>query len=712
MTFSPSRRRAATAAACALADRHPGPGPDAAPRRSPPAPPRARPAAADDVVTLGDPVPGLADLDARGTALPDGRPSARPPPASARSTCAGTSSVRRPRSCRPTACSRRATSPDPVVAARELAAAARRRVRPDRRRRSTTWSWSTPSSSRRATPARCCSARSSATWSPALGGMVTVGVANGEIAYVVLVDRQGRPATPPAAELTPRRGLARRGRTSVGRDVDAVATWSTRSTGGWTRLTVPGFAQEQQVRLRALALADGTVRPVFEANVVDAEKGSAFAYTLMVDAVTGDVLHRQNQAEANNDVFPFQGAITATECGPDHPFELTDGNTSQIVAVAAMANTAGRRRSSRSSTRTASCSPPATWAPARRPRRTPRASIPAGIYQLRVCPFDDPTVPFTPPGNYAATVTTSDTEQPGSRRRSPSRRTGATSRPTRPSTGRPAHTPQQLRGRLLDRRAPAAPPPSGPFAQRRRTRPVGHHHGHRRVDADHGRQQRQHPRGVGQPAHPRRHRAGTGLADPRVHRRRSPTPGTTPSATRPSCTPGGNDIDQVVTNLFVAHNRMHDYSLLPRLHRGELQPAARQPRPRRRRRRPGDRQRPGRRAHRRPAVVPRPRQRQPDHPAGRHPRHHEPVPLPADRRRVLRPLRRRRPRHEHRRPRVHPRHQQPDDRRPRRGHHLRAGRRHGRVVGRPDRRRVHVQPRLLQRAPTRGWSARTPPATR
>ena len=45
------------------------------------------------------------------------------------------------------------------------------------------------------------------------------------------------------------------------------------------------------------------------------------------------------------------------------------------------------------------------------------------------------------------------------------------------------------------------------------------------------------------------------------------------------------------------------------------------------------------------------------------------------------PVHRRRPRHEHRRPRVHPRDQQPDDRRPRRGHHLRAGRRDGRVLG-------------------------------
>ena len=103
---------------------------------------------------------------------------------------------------------------------------------------------------------------------------------------------------------------------------------------------MPGFAQEQQVRLRALAMADGSVRPVFETNVVDVEKGSAFAYTLMVDAVNGTILHRQNQAENNNDAYPFQGEVTATDCGPKHEFELTDGNTRRIDAVAAMANSA------------------------------------------------------------------------------------------------------------------------------------------------------------------------------------------------------------------------------------------------------------------------------------------------------------------------------------------------------------------------------------
>ena len=103
-------------------------------------------------------------------------------------------------------------------------------------------------------------------------------------------------------------------------------------------------------------------------------------------------------------------------------------------------------------------------------------------------------------------------------------------------------------------------------------------------------------------------------------------------------TPGsGADLSASVTNLFSRPQPLPRLRLLPRLHRGQLQPAAVELRRHRARprRRPGDRQRPGRRADRRPAVVRGPRQRQPGHAAGRRPRHHQPVPLPADRRRVL-----------------------------------------------------------------------------
>ena len=145
--------------------------------------------------------------------------------------------------------------------------------------------------------------------------------------------------------------------------------------------------------------------------MLDAEKGSAFGYTLMVDGVSGAILHRQNQVENSSNAFPFQGEITATECGPKHEFELTDGNTKQIAAVAAMALTTNDAvvkifdpQGELLVSGDLATSPEAATYSA--------ASIPKGIYSMQVCPYDSPTAPFIAPGNYAAAVTTSDVETP------------------------------------------------------------------------------------------------------------------------------------------------------------------------------------------------------------------------------------------------------------------------------------------------------------
>ena len=174
-----------------------------------------------------------------------------------------------------------------------------------------------------------------------------------------------------------------------------------------------GFAQEQQVRLRSLAYADGTVRPVFEANVVDVKGGAATAYTTLVDAASGKVLVRQDKVDQSNDAFQFQGAITATECGPKHQFELTDDNTKRIVATAAAAVTTndiivkifGPSGTLLSANDTGTSPEAATY---------DAESIPGGIYSMQVCPFQDPTAPFSEPGDYAAGVTTSDSATPAS----------------------------------------------------------------------------------------------------------------------------------------------------------------------------------------------------------------------------------------------------------------------------------------------------------
>ncbi|WP_229076920.1 hypothetical protein, partial [Actinoplanes sp. DH11] len=105
---------------------------------------------------------------------------------------------------------------------------------------------------------------------PALASMVTVGVANGQIAYASSSSSKTT-GTPPAAQLSPLQGWLKAA-ADVGRAIPGgdLADITQSVSQGWTRLRVPGFDTEQLVRLRALAMADGSVRPVLESNVVDA----------------------------------------------------------------------------------------------------------------------------------------------------------------------------------------------------------------------------------------------------------------------------------------------------------------------------------------------------------------------------------------------------------------------------------------------------------
>ena len=518
---------------------------------------------------------------------------------------------------------------------------------------------------------------------PALGSMVTVGVARGRIVYVSssLTRTTGSPV---AATLSPAEAWLTAAK-NVGLDVtgsDILDTVVDKAAGGWTRFRVDGIVQDQMTRLRALAFADGSVRPVFETNVIDVQGGSAFAYTLMVDAATGKVLHRENQVENSSDAFPINGEITATDCGPKHAFELTDDKTKQIAVVASTVNPVndiviklfapdGELLSSGD----LGTSPETlTYAPG--------GTLAKGIYHAQICPFDVPTVPFTAGGQYAGMVTTSDEGGPQASAPFPPKWAFFTANPSLSfsTTDVPKNRSvgcwvTKVDGNKVDGcDFPLANPAArAPWDYNFKTGLP--------TFTTIGNAANTHEAWVS-PLTP------GGLAQAPYSPTREYTPEFTDAWQNSKCDPA---------NLVPGrqrHRRLRHapvlgaqpdarLRLLPGLHRAELQPAAGQPRqqpgpdPRERLR---GRQRPGR-CDRRAAVGPRPRQRQPDRAAGRRPRHHQPVPLPAHRGGLLRPLHRRQLRHEHRRPRVHPRDQQPHDRRPRRGDHLRAGRRDGRVLG-------------------------------
>jgi hypothetical protein len=184
-------------------------------------------------------------------------------------------------------------------------------------------------------------------------------------------------------------------------------------------------------------------------------------------------------------------------------------------------------------------------------------SIPKGIYTMQVCPFDDPTVPFLPPGNYVASVTTSDSAGPstGDAGFEPTWRY-FTANPTLDYS--PDTTPENtVVGCWFP--GPDCTSPTGPFRNVAAPGPwdtlAGSGAGSMTT--------------VGNNANTHEAWANPlapgGTAQAPVSPTREYTPEFTDAWNNSQCdpaqlVPGGNDIDATVTNLFVAHNRMHDFS--------------------------------------------------------------------------------------------------------------------------------------------------------
>ena len=503
--------------------------------------------------TIGDPVAGLLDVDARGVSLPSltqKRAAARLDTASLRWNDYGT-----PASILPAdGVLARATSADPVTAARRYLADQAAVLGLSRAQVGALELVSDQPLAMDGGHAVLFRQRFG-DLRPALGSMVTVGVADGAIAYVSssLTRTTG---TPPAPRLTPLQGWLRAA-ADVGLDAATLApsALTTEVRDGWTRLTVPGLVQEQQVRLRALAMADGSVRPVLEANVVDVAGGNAVAYTLMVDAVTGRVLHRQNQVENSSDAFAFSGAITPSACGPRHAFELSDARTRSIAVVANEANAAnditvklfapdGELLTSMD---LATSPEVLTYSPG--------STLPAGSYSTQVCPFDAPTTPIVPPYNYTLNVVTSDS---GAATGGPTHNPRWRFFTANPTLDSPAQTPRNsVIGCWFNRSGCSLPTGQlrnvqalGPWDTLTATGlPTGTTLGNNASTREAWASPLT-PGGLGQaPLSP------TGqYVDPF-------TDAWNNSRCNPAgLVPGGNDINASVTGLFASHNRMHDFS--------------------------------------------------------------------------------------------------------------------------------------------------------
>ena len=231
-------------------------------------------------------------------------------------------------------------------------------------------------------------------------GLLAIGVRDGKVAYVSSTIA-GDAAAPAGATLSAVDAWVSAA-THGGLDVSIVSVSNVRTEDGWTVFDVAGLAQPQRARLGALPVPGDGVRAVFEANVVEA--GAApLAYSAYVDARSGDVLVRTTRVEylAAPTVESFSGTYTPTSCGSMHEFAVGEGVRSIDVTATSPANDIILELWF-GGVRIAVSDIPAGPNPEAIHYEPP--VVEAGTYGVRVCPFDEAQLP---PFTYTGTFTTS-----------------------------------------------------------------------------------------------------------------------------------------------------------------------------------------------------------------------------------------------------------------------------------------------------------------
>ncbi len=230
------------------------------------------------------------------------------------------------------------------------------------------------------------------------GGLITVGVVDGKIYYV---SSSSAGEQPPAgsALLTPLQAWLRAAadvlRATPLDDVLAIVD-ETLSTG-WNLFNVRGFSQPQRARLMALPLPEGGVRQVYETVVLDVRNGMPMAYVHYVDAETGKVWKRENRvynASATPLIpSPLRGSFPdAKTCAERFEYTVPGGSAAinLVVTAALPANslTASLYAVTEDGQAQRVAEAGALTGPAQILTYAPSGGVPAGTYQVEVCPDD------------------------------------------------------------------------------------------------------------------------------------------------------------------------------------------------------------------------------------------------------------------------------------------------------------------------------------
>ncbi|HST49840.1 M36 family metallopeptidase [Jatrophihabitans sp.] len=241
-------------------------------------------------------------------------------------------------------------------------------------------------------------------------GLIDVSVTGDKVVYVSS-SATGPQTAPPAATLSATAAWLKAA-ANVGRGLAGTGLSVPTVSDGWSVFSAPGFAQQQRARLVAVPTPAGQARPAWETVVLDVQGGAAQAYTVFVDAVTGDILMRYNRVQHSAASNQFSATFTEAACGPAVPGGTVDAATKQIV-VAATSTVPTNDIVVRlvfggitvaSSSDAGVGQEELTYAPA--------GGVPAGDYFVQVCPSPAPAGPFVAPLTASGVFLSSDTADP------------------------------------------------------------------------------------------------------------------------------------------------------------------------------------------------------------------------------------------------------------------------------------------------------------
>jgi hypothetical protein len=178
---------------------------------------------------------------------------------------------------------------------------------------------------------------------------------------------------------------------------------------------------QQGAKLVAFPTLKSGVRPAWLVNVVDLRPTQPLAYQVMVDAATGKILMRHNavQKDANisfdtaQPAYTFTGDYVPPACGPKHTFAVDTGQKAVVAAASELdpSNDIVLKVYDPSGNMVGS-SDTATSPEAVAYQAPGGADLPDGNWSLQVCPFVGPSLqpPLpnqTPPFTYVAAVVVS-----------------------------------------------------------------------------------------------------------------------------------------------------------------------------------------------------------------------------------------------------------------------------------------------------------------